>query len=87
MCECSWVSCAPTVALTITVRHCFNHQRFAGFVTADGLIDGGAIMPLSNGRHEFGPFDSSTEVGYWIQRQAGAIKALVHPDMFRKLAE
>ena len=86
MCSCN-EDCRPTSQLAVTVRYCHDHASWHGFVSTDSVTVGGKTINTSRGTHEFGPFDSSTEVGYWLSRQQGVLKGICHPDLFALLAE
>ena len=87
MCECSQETCRPTGELVVRVKYCFDHARWRGNVEVLAVTVGDQTISLSSGSQEFGPFDSSTEVGYWLQRQAGALRVFTAPEMFQRLAE
>lgn len=78
-------TCTPHGELVVRVHYCYDHQSWRGQVDVLVTTVGGQTIDMGTVRKEFGPFDSSTEVGYWLAAQARALKAIAHPDMMEKL--
>jgi len=75
----------PSVELFIKVSYCHDHRAWEAAVNVDGHTADGATINMSAGRHTFGPFDSSIEVGHWLAGQSRVLKAMASPDMMEKL--
>jgi len=68
----------------VTVAYSLKTQQWHGGYTAQWVDEDGEIERMGGATVEFGPFDSSIEVGYWLASLAKPLRHFqalaTHPD-------
>lgn len=66
----------PVSAFHITVWYCHYHQAYFAAHQTTHEDGGGDVQIVGCGTREFGPFDSCTDVGDWLDSWTDAIGLL-----------